>query len=87
MPDRTPQPERYVDASVVAAHLSLKRQLVVRLARKGMLPSYPIDYQAGRKMYRFRLSEVDHFMQKNGQIQLGARPATRDNSVVLGKPS
>ena len=87
MPDTAAQLEPYVDARVIAEYLSLKRQLVVRMARKGVLPAYPIDYQAGKKIYRFRRSEIDRFMKQNHQIQLGARADTRKNGAVLGSPS
>jgi excisionase family DNA binding protein len=58
-----PEPqEPFVDAERAAAFLSLERKTLLELARKGRLPGYPIG--AGqRRMWRFRLSELAHWMR------------------------
>lgn len=52
--------EPYVDAQRAAAFLSLARKQVLALARKGKLPAHPIG--CGRKIWRFRLSELEHWL-------------------------
>jgi hypothetical protein len=52
-------PEPYVDAQCVAEHLSLTRREVLKLTRAGKLPSHVIDPSAARKIYRYKLSEID----------------------------
>jgi hypothetical protein len=50
-------PERFVDANVAAAHLSVTRRFLLDEARASRLPAYPLG--AGkRKQWRFRLSEL-----------------------------
>lgn len=58
-----PEPqEPFVDAAKAAAFLSLQRKTLLELARKDRLPGYPIG--AGqRRMWRFRLSELAHWMR------------------------
>jgi excisionase family DNA binding protein len=54
--------EPYVEAGRAAAYLSTSRKTLLKKARAGGLPAHPIG--AGRKkMWRFRISELDHWMQ------------------------
>jgi hypothetical protein len=52
-------PEPFVTADDIAAHLKIKRRQVLEMARKGLIPSHPICFGRRRKMWRFKLSEVD----------------------------
>ena len=65
MPDSS-MPEPFVSADVVARHVSIERRQVLALTRAGKLPGHPIDPEAARKTWRYRLSEVDR------KIALGA---------------
>lgn len=51
--------EPYVDAQRVAEHLSLTRREVLKLTRAKKLPAHAIDPSATRKIYRYKLSEID----------------------------
>ena len=53
------QPERFVDANAVADHLSVTRRQVLEMTRSRIIPGHPIDPTAGRKQWRYKLSEVD----------------------------
>ena len=55
--------EPFVTADVVAEHLSLIPRMVLSLARMGEIPAYPIG-RGERKMWRFKLSEVDAAFSK-----------------------
>jgi hypothetical protein len=63
--DRALLPERYVDAVAAAQFLSLKRRRVLDMARSGSLKAHPIGTGA-RKTWRFRLSELEHFLSPSG---------------------
>ena len=55
--------EPYVDADCVAVFLNTNRLKVIRMARSGSLPAYPLG--AGkRRQWRFKLSELDKHMQR-----------------------
>jgi hypothetical protein len=54
--------EPYVDAERAAAHLSISRKTLLRLARKGAVPGHGIG-QGRKRMWRFRISELDYWMQ------------------------
>jgi hypothetical protein len=59
LPENQFKPERWVSAEVVAVHLSIERRQVLKLTRAGLLPAHPIDPTSKRKLWRYRLSEVD----------------------------
>lgn len=52
-------PEPFVSAERVAAHLDIERRQVLNLTRSGRLPAHPMDPTAVRKVYRYKLSEID----------------------------
>jgi excisionase family DNA binding protein len=57
--------EPYVSADVVADYLKLDRRKVLALTRSGKLPAHPIDATARRKLWRFKLSEIDAAILRN----------------------
>jgi predicted DNA-binding transcriptional regulator AlpA len=63
----TTQQERFVDADAAAAFLSLSRKHVLKLARRRLIPTYPISFGT-RSVWRFRLSELENWMvlRQNG---------------------
>ena len=61
-PDDRGKPEPYVDADMAAAFLSLRRRRVLELARRDLIPAHPLG-EGCRKVWRFRLSELDAAMQ------------------------
>ncbi len=56
-------PEPYVDADKAAEFLSTTKREVLEDVRSGKLPGHPIDPDAQRKKWRFRLSELAEHMQ------------------------
>lgn len=61
---RTSSQEPYVDAQRVAEHLSLTRREVLKLTRARKLPAHAIDPYAARKIYRYKLSEIDDMLSQ-----------------------
>jgi excisionase family DNA binding protein len=55
--------EPWVDADRVAEFLSIKRKTALAWARDGKLPATPLDPDAQRKEWRFKLSQVDEAME------------------------
>jgi hypothetical protein len=78
---RVIEQEPYVDAQCVAEHLSLSRREVLKLTRARKLPAHPIDPCAVRKIYRYRLSEIDDLLSQTLMTEeaLGFTIASRDN--------
>jgi len=56
---RTLGVENYVSPKVIADYLGIERRQVLQLTRAGKLPSHPIDSTARRKIWRYKISEVD----------------------------
>ena len=57
MTGQTPEP--FVTADDVAAHLKITRRQVLEMTRKGIIPAHPLGIGEHRKVWRYRLSEVD----------------------------
>ena len=51
-------PEPFVSAEEAVKFVPVKRRHLLALARKGIRGAYPIDPQARRKRWVFRLSEL-----------------------------
>lgn len=60
--DTTPPSEPYIEAGRAADYLSMSRKTLLKKARSGRLPGHPIG-DGRKKMWRFRISELDHWMQ------------------------
>lgn len=54
--------ESYVDATRAAEFLSMTRKTLLELARKKQIPAYPIG-RGSRRTWKFRISELDHWLQ------------------------
>jgi len=73
--------EPYVDAQRVAEQLSLTRREVLKLTRARKLPAHPVDPSAIRKIYRYKLSEIDETLSRSGTAEepLGFTMPSRHN--------
>jgi excisionase family DNA binding protein len=56
--------EQYVSPEEAAAFLKVNRLKVIRMARCGVLPAHPLT-TGKRKQWRFKLSELDKYMQSD----------------------
>lgn len=74
-------PEPFVSAERVAEHLAIERRQVLQLTRSGKLPAHPIDPGAVRKLYRFRLSEIDAAISSTSQKTLAQSGVPGNNKV------
>ena len=57
--------EQYVSASEVAVYLKIERREVLELTRAGKLPGHPLDPDAERKTWRYKLNEIDAAISGN----------------------
>jgi hypothetical protein len=73
--------EHYVSADVVADYLKLDRRQVMALTRRGRLPAHPIDPTATRKVWRFKLSEVDAAIAGNGATNVLSKVSQQINNA------
>jgi hypothetical protein len=77
--------EPFVCADRVARHVGIERRQVMELTRAGKLPAHPIDPEAKRKAWRYKLSEVDAIISGTVKAvgELAALSA-RNNSETTG---
>jgi hypothetical protein len=54
------QPERFVDADVAAAFLSISRKYLLKLSRLSLVPAHPVGI-GSRKQWRYRISELENW--------------------------
>lgn len=73
--------EPYVDAQTVADYLKIDKRSVLALTRKGKLPAHPLDPNATRKVWRFKLSEVDEAIAGNGATRALSRVPEQSNNA------
>jgi helix-turn-helix protein len=65
--------EPFVTADDVAEHLKVKRRQVLEMRRKGIIPAHPLGTGKHRKVWRYRISEVD------AAVLSGARKPSASN--------
>ena len=58
-PQLSHHPEPFVDADTAAAFLRITRRTLLQKVRVGKIPGYPLDPDAAKKEWRFKLSELD----------------------------
>lgn len=55
--------EPFVDAEQAAKFLAMARKTLLTLARKGRIPAHGIRGKGQKRIWKFRISELDHWMQ------------------------
>jgi excisionase family DNA binding protein len=51
--------EPFISAEEVAAHLKITRRQVLEMTRRGIIPGYPLGIGSTRRVWRYKLSEID----------------------------
>lgn len=77
-------PEPYLNAVGAAKHLSISPKKLLALARAGSVPAHGIG-SGQRKMWRFRLSELDHWMQT--EVSLSGDDPAKTSAVASHCPA
>jgi hypothetical protein len=52
-------PEPFVIADDIAIHLKITRRQVLEMTRKGLIPAYPLGVGEHRRVWRYKISEVE----------------------------
>jgi excisionase family DNA binding protein len=81
--------EPFVSAAEIAAHLKVTRRQVLDMARKNHLPAHPVSFGSRRKMWRFKLSEVDEALSSGALKPANSVHESRkvsSNTMTAGDP-
>jgi hypothetical protein len=70
------EPEPFVDALEAGRFLHLRPRRVLELARRGVLPGYPLG-DGARRVWRFRLSELTSAIRSRAVNSARQSPAPR----------
>ena len=70
------QPERFVDASALAKHLSVMRRQVLEMTRRGVIPGHPLGIGTSRRVWRYKISEVEAAIASSGRKPPVAKTAS-----------
>jgi excisionase family DNA binding protein len=82
-------PEPFVTATEVAEHLKVTRRQILDMARKNQIPAHPICFGRERKIWRFKLSEVDEIIASGTPKPTNAVPEqgkASSNTMIGGSP-
>ena len=82
-------PESFVTAEDVADHLKIQRRQVLQMARTNTIPGYPVCLGRSRRMWRFKLSEVDQAIASRTPRPVIATTPPRkatSNTMMTGSP-
>ncbi len=68
--------EHFVDANALAEHLSVTRRQVLEMTRRGVIPGHPLGIGTSRKVWRYKISEVE------AAIASGEPPASEKDGLA-----
>ena len=66
--------EPFVDANAVAEHLQIKRRQVLEMTRRSVIRGYPLGTGTSRRVWRYKLSEVDAAVASGSKRPVCATP-------------
>jgi excisionase family DNA binding protein len=69
--------EHFVDGDTAATFLGITRRTLLQKVRDGKIPGHALDPSAGKKDWRFLLSELHTYMLSCDQRPPGARKPPR----------
>jgi excisionase family DNA binding protein len=78
--------EPFVDPNEVAKYLKIRRRQVLEMTRRGVLPAYPLGSGPNRRVWRYKLSEIDAAVASGANISPRA-PIARMPSRVQSHPA
>ena len=74
------QPEPYVTADDIAAHLKITRRQVLEMTRRGVIPAHALGVGQSRHVWRYKITEVE------SAIASGiCKPASNSNNDNLAR--
>jgi excisionase family DNA binding protein len=86
------EPEHFVTADDIAAHLKITRRQVLEMTRRGLLPAHALGVGEHRRVWRYKIGEVDAAIASNARMpaaspsieRLARRPTA--STMPLGSP-
>lgn len=69
--------EPYSTADDIAAHLKISRRQVLEMTRRGLIPAHPLGVGKYRKVWRYKISEVEAAIASG--VRKPASAAKNDN--------
>ncbi len=72
--------EPFVTADDVAAYLKLTRRQVLEMTRKGIIPAHPLGTGRYRRVWRYRIAEVDAAVASDVR-----KPSTSPENAALAQ--
>jgi excisionase family DNA binding protein len=82
-------PEPFVTANEVAQHLKITRRQVLEMARRNQLPAHPVCFGRQRKVWRFKLPEVDQAVASGTPKPantVSSHEGATSNTIIDGSP-
>jgi len=70
--------EPYVTADDIAEHLKITRRQALEMTRKGIIPAHPLGTGEHRRVWRYKISEVE------GAIASGTRKPSASHEARAG---
>ena len=74
--------EPFVSADRAASFLDMPRKTLLGLARRGRLPAHGIPGKGQKKNWRFRLSELDHWMRTEVTLVSDQGPSSERKKLL-----
>jgi len=71
------EPEPYVTADDMAEHLKITRRQVLEMTRKGLIPAHALGVGEHRRVWRYKISEVEAAIASNARQTL--TPSSSDS--------
>lgn len=71
------EPEHFVTADDIAAHLKITRRQVLEMTRRGLIPAHALGVGEHRRVWRYKISEVEAAIASN--VQRLQAPSTSNN--------
>lgn len=73
-------PEPFVTADDIAEHLKITRRKALEMTRKRIIPAHPLETGQHRKVWRYKISEVDSAIGSDAQ-----KPSSSNEEGALAK--
>jgi excisionase family DNA binding protein len=80
--------EGFVAAQEVAAYLKLTRRQILEMTRRGIIPGYALGTGTNRRVWRYKLSEVDAIVTARSKkaLEPAFRRSAMSSKISSGSP-
>jgi len=80
------QLEPFVDVDAVAAFLCVERRQVLEMTRKGIIPAHPLGTGKHRRVWRYKISEVDATVASSALENAALAQKFPQRTMPVGSP-